>query len=482
MIEIKMRRNTVNRIAHSAENMAVRAEFDIGLYRAQWPRGTLALIVKRAGDETAYPVALQTDGDVAYWPLSSADTAKAGIGGCELQCREEDVLCKSEIFTFLVEQALGPETETPPDPYQDWLDKGVAAKTAAEAAAAEAAKSAKDAEASALDAEQYADNASGGATAAQNYAAAASASAANAKGYATDAQQSSRTAKDAQSKAEAAVAHGPRISSGGTWDVWDADKSAYTDTGVSASGTKGDKGDPGTTPTIGANGHWYIGETDTGVIARGSDGYSPEAAVSKSGKVATITIKDKSGTTTVTVRDGEDGAPGKDGDPGTPGTPGTDGVTPHIGDNRHWYIGTVDTGIVAEGQDGAPGTAGTPGAKWFVQESEPENNVNAGDLWLNTSTYDVYMTSTGTGSGGVANWKYQCNIKGAAGTPGAKGDTGATGPQGPQGETGPQGPQGATGPAGHTPVKGTDYWTAADQASMVQDVLAALPTWEGGSY
>ena len=35
---------------------------------------------------------------------------------------------------------------------------------------------------------------------------------------------------------------------------------------------------------------------------------------------------------------------------------------------------------------------------------------------------------------------------------------------------------------GDTPQKGIDYWTAADQQSIVDDVLAALPTWEGGSY
>ena len=291
----------------------------------------------------------------------------------------------------------------------------------------------------------------------------------------------------------------------------------------------------------------------------GADGYSPEAAVSKTGKVATITIRDKSGTTTVTVSDGEDGAPGKDGEPGTPGTPGTDGVTPHIGENKHWFIGTVDTGVAAEGQDGAdgatwytgqdypadakngdlwlytgtqshpdgfklgdvaeydgsgwdvltnirgaagsPGTDGTPGAKWFVQESEPESNVNAGDLWLNTITYDVYWTSSGDVSG-VVNWKYKGNIKGAAGTPGAKGDTPvitatksgkvttikadgvtiATVSDGADGTNGTNGTNGKDGADGHTPVKGTDYWTAADQASMVQDVLAALPTWTGGRY
>lgn len=38
------------------------------------------------------------------------------------------------------------------------------------------------------------------------------------------------------------------------------------------------------------------------------------------------------------------------------------------------------------------------------------------------------------------------------------------------------------GKDGHTPVKGKDYWTAAECSQMVSDVLAALPTWEGGRY
>lgn len=35
---------------------------------------------------------------------------------------------------------------------------------------------------------------------------------------------------------------------------------------------------------------------------------------------------------------------------------------------------------------------------------------------------------------------------------------------------------------GLKPVKGTDYWTAADKTEIVNDTLAALPTWTGGSY
>ena len=45
-----------------------------------------------------------------------------------------------------------------------------------------------------------------------------------------------------------------------------------------------------------------------------------------------------------------------------------------------------------------------------------------------------------------------------------------------------QGKKGDTGKAGYTPVRGTDYWTDADKSAILSDVLAALPTWEGGAY
>ena len=35
---------------------------------------------------------------------------------------------------------------------------------------------------------------------------------------------------------------------------------------------------------------------------------------------------------------------------------------------------------------------------------------------------------------------------------------------------------------GLKPIKGTDYWTAADKTEIVNDTLAALPTWTGGGY
>lgn len=35
------------------------------------------------------------------------------------------------------------------------------------------------------------------------------------------------------------------------------------------------------------------------------------------------------------------------------------------------------------------------------------------------------------------------------------------------------------GDNGYTPVKGVDYWTDNEQSEMVQDVIAALPVYDG---
>ena len=88
-------------------------------------------------------------------------------------------------------------------------------------------------------------------------------------------------------------------------------------------------GKDGITPTIGKNGNWYLGSTDTGKPSRGADG-TPGAT----------------------------GAPGKD---GAPGADGKDGITPTIGKNGNWYLGSTDTGKPSRGAGGTPGAAGAPG-------------------------------------------------------------------------------------------------------------------------
>lgn len=184
---------------------------------------------------------------------------------------------------------------------------------------------------------------------------------------------------------------------------------------------------------------------------------------------------------------------------------------------------------VRNGQRGEKGPQGAPGEKGnpftyadFTAEQLAALKGPKGD----------------TGATGVQGPK---GDKGDTGEQGPQGETGPQGPQGLQGEVGPQGPKGEkgdtgeqgpagadgvsptvstsksgkvttitfvdatgtktatindgadgekgdtgdTGPAGangYTPVRGTDYWTAADQEQIVSDVLAALPNAQGVSF
>lgn len=185
-------------------------------------------------------------------------------------------------------------------------------------------------------------------------------------------------------------------------------------------GAQGPKGDTGATGPQGIQG--IQGEKgdkgDTGATGApgedGVDGVSPTVDVSKSGKVTTISITDKNGTKTATINDGTDGSPG------------------------------------SAGKDGASVT----------------------HSWSGTTL--TVTSASGTSSANLKGDKGDQGIqgeKGEQGVQGEPGETGATGPRGPAGDKGDKGDTGATGPK---PVKGVDYWTAADQESIVQDVITAL--------
>lgn len=138
------------------------------------------------------------------------------------------------------------------------------------------------------------------------------------------------------------------------------------DTGATgAPGLKGDTGAPGKdgtdgiTPTIGVNGNWYLGATDTGNPSRGEKGDT-----------------------------GASGAPGKD---GTNGSPGADGVTPHIGENGNWYLGNTDTGKPSRGVAGAKGSDGANGKDGAQGEkgADGKTPVKGTDYWTESDKQEI---------------------------------------------------------------------------------------------
>lgn len=88
---------------------------------------------------------------------------------------------------------------------------------------------------------------------------------------------------------------------------------------------------------------------------------------------------------------------------------------------------------------------------------------------------------------GLKGDKGDTGAAGPQGEPGPKGDKGDPGPKGDKGdtgETGAQGPQGEQGPAGTngtTPVKGVDYWTAADQTSIINQLKSATFSFDSST-
>ena len=151
-------------------------------------------------------------------------------------------------------------------------------------------------------------------------------------------------------------------------------------------------GKEGKTPTItiGANNNWFVNGVDTGVKAIGEKGdtgsgfnttrqYSSvsnmmadtnpandsEIVVVVLGDVGNFYMRlssyiDPDGITNgyLPIGSAQDISTIK----GDPGKDGTDGLTPHIDSaTKHWFLGTNDTGVLAEGKDGVDGVNGTDG-------------------------------------------------------------------------------------------------------------------------
>lgn len=222
---------------------------------------------------------------------------------------------------------------------------------------------------------------------------------------------------------------------------------------------KGEKGDKGETGSQGIQG--VKGDTgakgdkgDSG--ADGKDGVS----VRHSWNGTTLTITSASGTTSANLK----GEKGETGDTGATGEKGEKGDPFTYADFTPEQLSSLKGDKGDKGDQGEKGETGADGANG-------KDGTSVTHSWNGTTL--IVTSASGTTS---------ADLKGAKGDQGIQGVQGEKGDKGDKGDTGLQGEKGDTGAAGHTPVKGTDYWTAADKIEIVNSVLAALPTAEGVSF
>ena len=178
-------------------------------------------------------------------------------------------------------------------------------------------------------------------------------------------------------------------------------------------------------------------------VSKGTSGIVNLGTVLTGGSQTTTSTEDGgsnvytfSDDSTVTVRNGTKGSKGDIGPQGPRGEKGDTGTAATIS------VGTVTTGaagtkavVTNAGTSsaakfnftiprGANGTNGTS-ATWFTGTAVTGTSTTAvtvsvtgskaGDMYLNTSTYNVYSATAAN------NWVYKCNIKGATGSAGSSG-------------------------------------------------------------
>lgn len=136
-----------------------------------------------------------------------------------------------------------------------------------------------------------------------------------------------------------------------------------------------------------------------------------------------------------------------------------------------------------QGQIGEVGPVGPQGETGPAGPQGPEGPKGADG----TMTFEDLTPEQKASLKGDKGDKGDTGAAGPQGEPGPKGDKGDPGPQGPKGDTGetgaqgPQGLQGEPGTNGTTPVKGVDYWTAADQTSIINQLKSATFSFDSST-
>ena len=265
-------------LGKQGENLARKIQFDISRWIGTLGPGTVQLLHQRRGDEAPYPVAVEQEGNLAVWTVTNADTAAAGTGRAELQYYVGDALAKSETWMTKVLAALGDASETPPEAQQGWVDQVLAQVARITGMTAQAV----ELPAGSAPTADYTDGVltigiplGGDVSEAQIAQAVAEYLAKNpiAETDPTVPDWAKQPDKPSYTADEVGALSSETLPEAINTALAQAKESGEFD---GAAGQDGAPGQDGITPTIGDNGNWYLGDTDTG---NPSQGHTPQRGV-----------------------------------------------------------------------------------------------------------------------------------------------------------------------------------------------------------
>lgn len=112
-------------LGRQGEDKAVRVVWPgiVSDWSSLYGDGSFQLSVRRLGDENAYPVVVEVNGDDIRFTVTSAETAIAGNGKCELTYIANGTIAKSATWETVVLNSLTGQTpsEPPEEPSRSWF-------------------------------------------------------------------------------------------------------------------------------------------------------------------------------------------------------------------------------------------------------------------------------------------------------------------------------------------------------------------------
>ena len=474
-------------IGRQGENAVRQILFDISDWEAELGPGTAELIYQRSGREDPYPVMVGLDGNTIIWTVTARDTEYPYRNGkCELRyyVTGRDGVAKSRMWTTYVEPSIETPAGDPPETEQGWFDQVISAGADAKAFAESAKIDADRAEAAAIR---------------QPY-------------------------PDAES---------------GTWWIWDAAAGEYVDSGVSlgqelmeqilaAMGNLDDLKTSDKSSLVAAINEiirsGVSGGVDPADIAKAVEDYMAAHPIQETDPTVPAWAKqpEKPAYTAAEVHALPDTY-----------TPPVDAALSETSTNP--VQNKVVAAKLSEVESIAKGRATghvfeteTDMRTWIAANASALNlgdnlYIRATDVpdywWDGTSAQpmetqkvdlteyakksevpavDTTLTQSGQAADAAAVGQELSSLSGKIDAiPGGKDGVGIQSVEQTTTSTEDGGANIVTvtktdgttstfevrnGSKGSTPQKGTDYWTQDDQNAIVDDVLAALPTWGGGSY